>query len=169
MPTDSSGLEHWSFPGLSSWTSSYTHSLGELIQAHSFEYYWEPDDSQMSITSPHSPINAYISVCWNLTWMLSRHLKLKMFKTKLLVPFSPSSNFLLHPMSSPFQIMAILFFQELWSKTLKSVWTPFSLTHPMSNPSANPVGPTFKVFPGSSHSSPSPLPACQCKSPCSFV
>lgn len=45
-----------------------------------------------------------------------------MSKTKLLIPFPP--NFLLHPMSSPFQVLATLSFQELCSKSLSQSWLP---------------------------------------------
>ena len=105
--------------------------------------------------SPNSRLvclSTYLNLSLNF-----RYLKHNIAKTKVLIP-SPS-----YPLkkiclqSSPTQLVS-----DFWSftlKTLVSSLTPLFFSHPASKPSANPVGPTFRMYLESDHYLPTSSPS----------
>ncbi len=69
--------------------STYTTSLGPIIQAHGFSYYFYADDAQLYVSfRPDDPmVAARISGCLAdiSAWMKENHLQLNLAKTELLV------------------------------------------------------------------------------------
>ncbi len=82
--------------------STYTTSLGPIIQAHGISYHCYGDDTQLYISfGPDDPtVSARISGCLAdiSAWMKEHHLQLNLAKTERLVfPATPTLTWLYHP------------------------------------------------------------------------